>query len=104
MLIHVMADGNKYGRQKPGSKVQCIPCAICDEYATNNALANEAQITRPFDGGLRRRHRGVSNPPGRPRDGSRRRTGGLLTPPLYQRRRLSAFPARRRTPRLLFCH
>ena len=26
---------------------------------------------------------GVSNPPGRPRDGSRRRTGGLLTPPLH---------------------
>ena len=62
--------------------MQCVPCAICDAYATDNALANGAQITRRFDGGLRHRHRGVSNPPGRPRDGSRRRTGGLLTPPL----------------------
>src|SRR5688500_19741808 len=26
---------------------------------------------------------GVSNPPGRPRDGSGRRGGGLLTPPLF---------------------
>jgi formate hydrogenlyase subunit 6/NADH:ubiquinone oxidoreductase subunit I len=26
-------------------KVQCIPCAICDEYAAKNALANGAQIT-----------------------------------------------------------
>lgn len=43
-----------------------------------------AQITRRFNGGLRHRHRRVSNPPGRPRDGSRRRTGGLLTPPLHQ--------------------
>jgi hypothetical protein len=96
-----MADANEYGDRNQRQKVQCIPCAICDEYATNNALANDAQITRRFDGGLRHRHRGVSNPPGRPRDGSRRRTGGLLTPPLHQRRVLSASGARQRAPRSL---
>ena len=53
---------------------------ICDEYATNNALANDAQITRRFDAGLRHRHRGVSNPPGRPRAGQAEESGGCSRP------------------------
>jgi len=46
----------------------------------NNALENRAQITHRFDCGLRHWHWGVSNPPGRPRDGSRRRAGGCSRP------------------------
>jgi hypothetical protein len=60
--------------------VQCVPCVICDEYASDNALANGAQITHRFDGGLRHQQRGVSNPPGRPRDRTGGKSGGLLTP------------------------
>jgi hypothetical protein len=60
------------------SKAQRVPRAICNEYETDKALVIGAHFTRGFVGGSRHRHRGVSNPPGRPRDGSRRRTGGLL--------------------------
>ena len=38
----------EYRRQKSASKVQCVPCAICNEYATDNALANGAQIAHRF--------------------------------------------------------
>jgi hypothetical protein len=68
-------------------KAQCIPCAICDEYATVNneeRIRKRRQILQRFGGGLRHRHRGVSNPPGRPRDRTGRTIGGLLTPPLHQ--------------------
>ena len=41
---------------------QCNPCAICGEYAANNTLANGAQITHRFDGGLRHWHRGREQP------------------------------------------
>ena len=56
---------NRIRKQKSALRVQSVRCVICDEYATNSALANVAQITRRFNGGLRHRHRGVSNPPGR---------------------------------------
>jgi len=59
-----MADATDYGNKNSASKGQCVPCVICDEYATNNALANSAQIIHCFDGGSLHRHRGVSNPPG----------------------------------------
>ena len=58
--------------------------AICDEYATNKALANDAQINRRFDGGLRHGDRGREQPSGQAAGRTGRRIGGLLTPPLHQ--------------------
>ena len=57
-----------------------IPCAICDEYAAKNALANGAQITRRFHWRFATQAPGVINPPGRPRDGSGQNRGVAHAP------------------------
>jgi hypothetical protein len=44
---------------------------------------------------------GRADPPGRPLGGQGTKTGGSLTPPLNQRRALSAWGARHKAPRLL---
>ena len=54
-------------------------CAGC---ATVNHSQTAPDHSPFFDGGLRHRYRGVEQPPGRPRDRTGRKIGGLLTPPL----------------------
>lgn len=71
---HVMADAPSTGNEISAQSA-VRSCAICDECVTDNALANRQQITHRFDGGLRQRQRGVSNPPGRLQEGSGSRTG-----------------------------
>jgi hypothetical protein len=76
----VMADADRVRKQKSASKVQCVPCVICDEYATNNALANGAQISHRFDSGLRHRHRGVAPPGAVLGTGQAAKSGGCSRP------------------------
>ncbi len=75
---------------------------IYSVYTRDIAHANAAQIAATMHETSRQRHRGVSNPPGRPRDRTSLKVGGLLTPPLHQWHPLSAFGARHRTPRWVF--
>ena len=65
-------------------KVQRDPRAIAARTrVTTHVRKRRADHTHNCDGS-RHRHRGVSNPPGRPRDGQSAKWGGLLTPPLHQ--------------------
>jgi hypothetical protein len=84
-LTDVMADAARVLVAECVSKVLCDPRAICGPYARDNARANDAQISRARREKSRHQHRGVSNPPGRPRGDTGDKPGGLLTPPLTAR-------------------
>jgi hypothetical protein len=100
-LTIVMGEQREYGRT---IRVESAarPTRDPQRERIGNARANGAQIAGAFRERSRHRHRGVSNPPGRPRDGSGLKAGGLLTPPLNHRHCLSATGARQRTPRSLW--
>src|SRR5262245_36942762 len=96
-----MADANEYGDR---TIVEIAAHSMSDlrqvrnEDRTRNRCENHSRFSWRFATPAKG---GVSNPPGRPRDRTGRRIGGLLTPPLHQRRRLSVFRARHRTPRFV---
>jgi hypothetical protein len=80
-LTIVMDEQREYGR-KIGVESAARPARDLQRERSGNARENGAQIAGAFRERSRHRQRGVSNPPGRPRDGTGLKAGGLLTPPL----------------------
>ena len=79
-----------------------LPCdarEIAAAYARQQQLHKRRADHAHNCNGWGHRHGGVSNPQTGLRRGQSAKSGGLLTPPLHQRHRLSAFHARHRTPR-----
>ena len=78
-----MADAREYKRVISASSAERSARDL-HVYTRDIARANGAQIAATMRETSRHRHRGVSNPPGRPRDRTSLKIGGLLTPPLHQ--------------------
>ena len=76
-----MADATEYGNRNQRRKCSAFRARSAMSTQRTTHVANGAQIAHRFDGGLRHRHRGVSNPPGRPRDGSRPQNRGVAHAP-----------------------
>ena len=76
-----MADRRRVRREISVEKYSAFRDAICGEFARDNTRAFGAQITATNARAFRHGHRGVSNPPGRPRDRAGRRNRGVAHAP-----------------------